>query len=216
MGQMISPCCRRQVSALPIMPSPPWRPPRMRASTIATSARCFMRRAIGAANSRNRHHLDDGRRNDDGKQDRQKNKIIGTVSFGGGECAFFSAMVIRISRLSCATTRNAVPRGRPIFLRLDEDGRDLLDRVDASTRTKVFQTPGDDPADASSAVASVNSSASGTDCTPISWLTLRKACSIDMPDSTQIRRSMASGKDLRIDVWRLLIVFFRKSSGALI
>jgi hypothetical protein len=27
---------------------------------------------------------------------------------------------------------------------------------------------------------------------------------------------MASGKDLRIDVWRLLIVFFRKSSGALI
>jgi hypothetical protein len=65
-------------------------------------------------------------------------------------------------------------------------------------------------------VASVNSSASGTDCTPISWLTLRKACSIDMPDSTQIRRSMASGKDLRIDVWRLLIVFFRKSSGALI
>jgi hypothetical protein len=37
-----------------------------------------------------------------------------------------------------------------------------------------------------------------TDCAPISWLTLRNACSIDMPDSTQISsRSSASGKARR-------------------
>ncbi len=34
----------------------------------------------------------------------------------------------------------------------------------------------------------------GTDSDPISWLTLRNACSTDMPDSTQIsRRSSALG-----------------------
>src|SRR5918994_4196224 len=63
----------------------------------------------------------------------------------------------------------------------------------------------------SSAVVSVNSSASGTDCVPISWLTLRNAASIDMPDSTQISsRSSASGKARRIDNCRRAMRFLRK------
>ena len=45
----------------------------------------------------------------------RKNRIIGTVSFGGNECAIFFAMLMRVSRLSCATTRNAVPSGVPYF-----------------------------------------------------------------------------------------------------
>ena len=51
-----------------------------------------------------------------------------------------------------------------------------------------------------SAMVNVSSSAMGTDCMPISWLTLRPACSSDMPDSTQIsKRSSVSGKACRID-----------------
>ena len=37
----------------------------------------------------------------------RKNKIIGTVSFGGNAAAFFSASDMRMSRLSRARTRNA-------------------------------------------------------------------------------------------------------------
>src|SRR5437660_4395352 len=48
------------------------------------------------------------------------------------------------------------------------------------------------------------------DWTPISCAALRKACSIDMPDSTQMsNRSMASGKARPIECWRLPIVFLR-------
>ena len=48
------------------------------------------------------------------------------------------------------------------------------------------------------------------------FLTLRKACSIDMPDSTQISsKSMASGKARRMETWRLPVASFRNNSGAL-
>ena len=43
----------------------------------------------------------------------RKNRIIGTVSFGGSAAAFFSASFMRWSRLSCASTRSAVPSGVP-------------------------------------------------------------------------------------------------------
>ncbi len=43
----------------------------------------------------------------------KKNKIIGTVNFGGSAAAFLSASAIRVSRFSCAKTRNAVPSGVP-------------------------------------------------------------------------------------------------------
>src|SRR3712207_7565918 len=37
----------------------------------------------------------------------RKNRIIGTVSFGGRAAAFFSARFMRMSRLSWASVRNA-------------------------------------------------------------------------------------------------------------
>lgn len=37
----------------------------------------------------------------------KKNRIIGTVSFGGSAAAFFSAALMRFCRLSSATTRSA-------------------------------------------------------------------------------------------------------------
>ena len=43
----------------------------------------------------------------------KKNRIIGTVSFGGRAAAFFSASAIRSFRFSWAKTRNAEPRGVP-------------------------------------------------------------------------------------------------------
>ena len=43
----------------------------------------------------------------------KKNKIIGTVSFGGRAAAFFSASAIRSLRFSWAKTRNAEPSGVP-------------------------------------------------------------------------------------------------------
>lgn len=43
----------------------------------------------------------------------RKNRIIGTVSMGGSEAAFFSAAVMRWSRLSWARVRKAVPSGVP-------------------------------------------------------------------------------------------------------
>jgi hypothetical protein len=43
----------------------------------------------------------------------RKNRIIGTVSFGGRAAAFFSAAFMRISRLSLASTRNACATGVP-------------------------------------------------------------------------------------------------------
>ena len=43
----------------------------------------------------------------------RKNKIIGTVSFGGKAAAFFSASAIRSLRFSWARTRSAVARGVP-------------------------------------------------------------------------------------------------------
>jgi Flp pilus assembly protein TadD len=43
----------------------------------------------------------------------RKNRIIGTVSFGGRPAAFFSASDIRMSRFSCASTRIVVPSGVP-------------------------------------------------------------------------------------------------------
>jgi len=43
----------------------------------------------------------------------RKNNIIGTVNLGGNAAAFFSASIIRWSRLSWATIRKAVPRGVP-------------------------------------------------------------------------------------------------------
>lgn len=36
----------------------------------------------------------------------RKNRTIGTVSFGGSAAAFFSALLMRVSRLSCASTRS--------------------------------------------------------------------------------------------------------------
>ena len=43
----------------------------------------------------------------------RKNRIIGTVSFGGRPAAFFSASDMRMSRFSCASTRSVVPSGVP-------------------------------------------------------------------------------------------------------
>ncbi len=43
----------------------------------------------------------------------RKNRIIGTVSFGGRAAAFFSASFMRWSRLSWASVRKAVPSGVP-------------------------------------------------------------------------------------------------------
>jgi hypothetical protein len=43
----------------------------------------------------------------------RKNRIIGTVSFGGSAAAFFSASVMRMSRFSCAITRRLCPSGVP-------------------------------------------------------------------------------------------------------
>ena len=65
-------------------------------------------------------------------------------------------------------------------------------------------------------MVSVSSSASATDCEPISSLTLLNAASIDMPDSTQISsRSSASGKARLIESWRLAMRFFRNRYGSL-
>jgi hypothetical protein len=44
-----------------------------------------------------------------------KNAIIGTVSFTGSDAAFFSASDMRISRMSPARTRRAVPIEVPYF-----------------------------------------------------------------------------------------------------
>ena len=64
-------------------------------------------------------------------------------------------------------------------------------------------------------MVSVSSSASGIDCEPISWLTLRNAASIDMPDSTQISsRSSASGKARLIDSWRLCDLVLQEQLGS--
>jgi len=64
-------------------------------------------------------------------------------------------------------------------------------------------------------VVSVNSSESATDWVTISVETLRKATSIDMPDSMQIsRRSSASGNARLIESWRFEIAFFKNSIGA--
>src|SRR4029078_6850583 len=43
----------------------------------------------------------------------RKNRIIGTVSFGGNPAAFFSASDMRMSRFSCAMTRSIVASGVP-------------------------------------------------------------------------------------------------------
>src|SRR5207245_10049113 len=43
----------------------------------------------------------------------RKNRIIGTVSFGGSAAAFFSASFMRMSRFSCAMTRKECPSGVP-------------------------------------------------------------------------------------------------------
>jgi transposase len=43
----------------------------------------------------------------------RKNRIIGTVSFGGRAAAFFSASCIRNSRFSAAITRSEAPSGVP-------------------------------------------------------------------------------------------------------
>ena len=43
----------------------------------------------------------------------RKNRIIGTVSFGGRAAAFFSASFMRWSRFSWASTRSALPSGVP-------------------------------------------------------------------------------------------------------
>ena len=43
----------------------------------------------------------------------RKNRIIGTVSFGGSAAAFFSASFMRMSRFSCAITRRLWPSGVP-------------------------------------------------------------------------------------------------------
>ena len=43
----------------------------------------------------------------------RKNRIIGTVSLGGSAAAFFSASIMRVSRLSWASTRSAAPSGVP-------------------------------------------------------------------------------------------------------
>jgi Lrp/AsnC family transcriptional regulator len=43
----------------------------------------------------------------------RKKRIIGTVSFGGSPAAFFSASDMRMSRFSCAITRNMVASGVP-------------------------------------------------------------------------------------------------------
>ena len=43
----------------------------------------------------------------------RKNRIIGTVSFGGRPAAFFSASDMRMSRFSCAITRSIVASGVP-------------------------------------------------------------------------------------------------------
>jgi Lrp/AsnC family transcriptional regulator len=43
----------------------------------------------------------------------RKNRIIGTVSFGGRPAAFFSASDMRMSRFSCAITRSMVASGVP-------------------------------------------------------------------------------------------------------
>ena len=49
----------------------------------------------------------------------RKNRIIGTVSFGGSAAAFFSASVMRMSRFSCASTRSACAERRAVALGLD-------------------------------------------------------------------------------------------------
>ena len=43
----------------------------------------------------------------------RKNRIIGTVSFGGRPAAFFSASAMRMSRFSCAITRSMFASGVP-------------------------------------------------------------------------------------------------------
>jgi hypothetical protein len=43
----------------------------------------------------------------------RKNRIIGTVRVGGSAAAFFSAAVIRWSRLSWLKTRSPAPSGVP-------------------------------------------------------------------------------------------------------
>src|SRR3954463_610786 len=65
-----------------------------------------------------------------------------------------------------------------------------------------------------SAVVSISSSARAGDWVPTSWLTRRKDCSMDRPDSTQISiRSSASGQARRIDNCRFVVRFLRNSSG---
>ena len=56
-----------------------------------------------------------------------KNTIMGTVSFGGSDAAFCSASIMRVSRLSCETTRNACPNGVPYDIHEAADpGRDRV------------------------------------------------------------------------------------------
>ncbi len=54
-----------------------------------------------------RADLHDGRRQDDREQDRKEEDDHRHVSFGGRAAAFFSASIMRLSRLSCETTRKA-------------------------------------------------------------------------------------------------------------
>ena len=125
----------------------------------------------------------------------RKNRIIGTVSFGGSAAAFFSASFMRMSRFSCAITRKALAERRAVAFRLLQGEADRLHALEPGALGEVFI--GD------LAVLQIGQFGRGQReflgqrdrlrCRSPS-LTLRNATSIDMPDSMQISsRSSASG-----------------------
>ena len=108
-----------------------------------------------------------------------------------------------------------LPEWSSIALGLVESGRDRLDGWESGCWARFSYACRRSGKKESSAVVRVSSSASGTDCDPISLLTLRNAVSIDMPDLTQMRRrSRASGHALVMDALRFEITLDRKTSGA--
>lgn len=55
----------------------------------------------------------------------RKKMIIGTVSFGGSAAAFFSASIMRLSRLSLRHDAQCLTERRAVAFRLDENGDEI-------------------------------------------------------------------------------------------
>ena len=68
----------------------------------------------------------------------RKNRIIGTVSFGGSAAAFFSASDMRMSRFSCAITRSVCAERRAVALGLLQRHADRLHAVEIGALGEVL------------------------------------------------------------------------------